>query len=43
MEGDERRCTDAGMDAFLAKPYTLVQMRDVLARWLPIRFDEPIP
>ena len=35
MEGDEQRCRAAGMDAFLAKPYTLAQLSDVLERWLP--------
>lgn len=35
MEGDELKCTAAGMDAFLAKPYTLLQLQEVLARWLP--------
>jgi signal transduction histidine kinase/CheY-like chemotaxis protein/HPt (histidine-containing phosphotransfer) domain-containing protein len=35
MQGDEQRCLDAGMDAFLAKPYALAELRAVLARWLP--------
>jgi two-component system, sensor histidine kinase and response regulator len=35
VPGDERRCLDAGMDAFLAKPFMLQQLRDVLAQWLP--------
>jgi signal transduction histidine kinase/HPt (histidine-containing phosphotransfer) domain-containing protein/ActR/RegA family two-component response regulator len=34
MQGDEQKCLDAGMDAFLAKPYTLVTLRATLARWL---------
>ena len=38
LPGDEQRCLDAGMDAFLAKPYTMAALRHVLARWL-----EPIP
>ena len=37
MPGDEQRCLDAGMDAFLAKPYTLVTLRAMLTRWLPAR------
>jgi CheY-like chemotaxis protein len=35
MEGDEQKCRDAGMDDFLAKPYTLAALHAVLARWLP--------
>ncbi len=35
MQGDERKCRDAGMDDFLAKPYTLTSLRTTLARWLP--------
>ena len=37
MPGDEQRCLDAGMDAFLAKPYTMLALRSMLARWLPTR------
>ncbi|WP_310460735.1 response regulator [Sphaerotilus sp.] len=35
MQGDEQRCLQVGMDAFLAKPYTLATLRAVLVRWLP--------
>jgi signal transduction histidine kinase/CheY-like chemotaxis protein/HPt (histidine-containing phosphotransfer) domain-containing protein len=35
MQGDEQKCLDAGMDAFLAKPYSLAALRATLARWLP--------
>jgi signal transduction histidine kinase/DNA-binding response OmpR family regulator len=35
MQGDEQKCLDAGMNDFLAKPYTLAALRAVLARWLP--------
>ena len=35
MQGDAQRCLDAGMNAFLAKPYTLASLREMLARWLP--------
>jgi CheY-like chemotaxis protein/HPt (histidine-containing phosphotransfer) domain-containing protein/anti-sigma regulatory factor (Ser/Thr protein kinase) len=35
MQGDEPRCLQVGMDAFLAKPYTLATLRAVLVRWLP--------
>jgi two-component system, sensor histidine kinase and response regulator len=35
MPGDEERCLAAGMNGFLAKPFTLAQLRSQLARWLP--------
>lgn len=35
MQGDEQKCIDAGMDAFLSKPYTLATLRAMLSRWLP--------
>ncbi len=35
MQGDQDRCTEAGMDAFLPKPYTLQALRSMLANWLP--------
>ncbi len=35
MHDDEAKCIAAGMDDFLAKPYTLAQLRSVLERWLP--------
>ena len=34
MKGDERKCRDAGMDDFLAKPYTIMQLHATLTRWL---------
>ena len=34
MQGDEKSCLDAGMNHFLAKPYTLPQLQSVLATWL---------
>jgi HPt (histidine-containing phosphotransfer) domain-containing protein len=35
MQGDETRCLRAGMDDFLAKPYSLAQLGTVVQRWLP--------
>ncbi len=35
MPGDEKKCLDAGMNGFLAKPYTLATLHAMLARWLP--------
>ena len=37
MQGDEQKCMDAGMNAFLAKPYTLATLRAQLVRWVPHR------
>ena len=34
MQGDEQVCLDAGMNAFLAKPYTLTALHATLAGWL---------
>ena len=34
MSGDAERCLKAGMDAYLAKPYTLETLRGALAPWL---------
>ncbi len=34
MEGDRDRCVAAGMDDYLAKPYSLAQLRTTLSRWL---------
>jgi CheY-like chemotaxis protein len=39
MKGEDERCLAAGMDAYLAKPVNLDQLRVTLERWLPI--DEP--
>ncbi len=35
MEGDRNRCLAAGMDDYLAKPFTQVQLGEMLERWLP--------
>ena len=34
MNGEAGRCLQAGMDAYLAKPFTLTQLHDVIAPWL---------
>ena len=36
MRGDEARCIEAGMDAYLAKPVSLDQLRECLATSLPV-------
>lgn len=35
MQGDRERCLAAGMDAYLAKPIKLEDIRTTLLRWLP--------
>jgi len=42
MQGDEHVCLDAGMNGFLAKPYTLATLNATLAGWLAVS-DEPGP
>ena len=36
MEGDRNQCLAAGMDDYLAKPYTRAQLEQTLRRWLPL-------
>lgn len=35
MEGDRERCIEAGMDDYLAKPFSVEQLAQILSRWLP--------
>jgi len=34
MHGDEKKCFEAGMNDFLAKPFTIADLQTVLGRWL---------
>lgn len=39
MSGDKEKCIAAGMDDYLAKPFTTAQLREVMARWIPNKFE----
>ena len=39
LEGDRERCLSAGMDDYLSKPFTTTQLKEVLGRWIPSRFE----
>jgi CheY-like chemotaxis protein/HPt (histidine-containing phosphotransfer) domain-containing protein len=41
LEGDREICVAAGMDDYLAKPFSREQLNSVLSRWLPRRGAEP--
>jgi len=40
LEGDRQRCLDAGMDDYLSKPISSIQLRKCLFKWLT-QFDAP--
>jgi CheY-like chemotaxis protein len=41
LAGDREKCLAAGMDDYLAKPYTVAQLRSKLIAWLPEPADRP--
>jgi signal transduction histidine kinase/CheY-like chemotaxis protein/HPt (histidine-containing phosphotransfer) domain-containing protein len=42
MDGEARRCINAGMDDYLSKPVAMAALKATLERWLPAAFaDEP--
>ena len=40
MEGQVKRCLDAGMDDYVAKPVHLAELQQVLGKWLSISTEE---
>ncbi|HUQ29648.1 MAG TPA: ATP-binding protein [Usitatibacter sp.] len=43
LAGEAANCFAAGMDDYLAKPVSLVQLREKLAHWLPLEGRPPSP
>ncbi|HUN91793.1 MAG TPA: response regulator [Burkholderiaceae bacterium] len=41
LSGDERKCLDAGMNDFLAKPYDFPGLRATLLRWIALEEGAP--
>lgn len=39
QKGIVERCTDAGMDGYLSKPFNKKQLQDQLEKWLPSRYE----
>ena len=39
MKGEDERCLAVGMDAYLAKPVNIEQLRLTLERWIPLHQD----
>ena len=42
LSGDSDRCLQVGMDAYLAKPYSLEQLREAVTPWLETAARRPI-
>ena len=42
LEEERLRCLEAGMDAVLTKPTSLIQLREMLSRWLAVNPPNPM-
>jgi CheY-like chemotaxis protein/HPt (histidine-containing phosphotransfer) domain-containing protein len=42
MKGEEERCLESGMDAYLVKPVIIERLRATLERWLPIEIEDNV-
>jgi signal transduction histidine kinase/DNA-binding response OmpR family regulator len=42
MKGEEERCLESGMDAYLVKPVSIDRLRATLERWLPVQADSGV-
>jgi CheY-like chemotaxis protein len=40
MQGDRKRCLNAGMDDYMTKPVSLESLRDITERWI---IEDPMP
>lgn len=39
LSGDKEKCLAAGMDDYLSKPFTTAQLKEVMSRWIPNKFE----
>jgi CheY-like chemotaxis protein len=39
LDGDREKCLAAGMDDYLSKPFTAAQLKEVIKRWIPDKFE----